>query len=1294
MKKRNYAKIILATSFMLVPTIGGGILVTYNADVSLSSINKNSNTTTSSTSSTSLTSTTDSSSPKEPMVVTNYALGDTFVKNGLTYQVIDRPSGAYPQSLKITAADVATCKLDKLAEDNTTGMVTSEDGSISLPVTEIKEDLFKGATLGTGNSIDIVIPATIQSIGTWSFAEIKNKVSNFTLKEGCKLIDPKSKATSLFRRLNYSGKVVFPNSIDIIPRACFAYSKISSIEFNEESKLEKIDGEVFKYCSELGGILKLPPSLTYIGFYAFQNTGYGVQTVFVSKNCQVEKQVNTSYKDAFCNIQFAKRSNNILTNQEANSIYESIKNVFNDINEPYVSNEQLTTSIETELNKNKVILDKSIKYTLELSSTKYIDFVEVFVTIHFAGEGYSVNDNQYFELLPDGSSIKTKKPLFKDKETWGVGDIFEKNNYMYQVINHTNKNNVEELALKIIKADYTKCNLSQMAENNETGEVTYASGFFGDIRLKVCELESRLFDSVTIGSNQPINIDIPASVEKIGRGAFWNVNNTIKSIKFREGLKEIGPQSFNSFKYNGAINFPATLEIIGSSAFLDAEISNITFAPFSNLKSINNSAFSNCNNLKSPIIFPASLRELANSFSGNSFQESTSYVHKDCQVLKDADNSKLNVINQTEIPLDDLNTIISTIKTTVNKSANKQNIKVLSQEIKSELDKLPIIQSNHMIYDVNVLDAEDGYVQLMTQYTGTVCFVTNDLLVNNGNNIVFKQSFIREKTTRDNYEYNLSPDIKIENAQLENIKNNVISTVEKNKVDWNIPAEATVAINTMPTITTGKSITFAVELSQYYQDGQVVPNPKTIQVKVISTNSSVNENTVWLNLNTLDVNKVATNPFADKTTNEVDNIAIQNFIKDNISTFYKYAPTTLTVDNIQLSEVTKSGINGTISFNININKILDGGFEKAGNSGGKITLTGFKYQQPTQTSFECFLPPELNIDKTKYEEIKANVIQQITAKKAELNIPQDATIQILEEPTNKGKTAFYCKVNINKYFDNNGNLQETPFNISVTAYSTAEDSKSTVALSSKSFALTEADKTTYGFNNTTVNDLMESSNQKGLQDFIKTNANEIFRNLPTDGKDFLQLNIIRDLSNPKLGKLVVKVVATKVLVEGVESTNKDKQQSCNITILGVKEQPATIISSKYNIGNNQEMPSDPRALVPTMKAKIEETMGETKAPNTIVNVQFKRNDSTVIYFHVTITNYYDENGWFVSTPKEMEMRGTGFRYASSTQPEETRPSTTSSNSGTPGWVWAIVVCAILGAIAIGLGIYFFIKKRK
>ncbi len=150
--------------------------------------------------------------------------------------------------------------------------------------------------------------------------------------------------------------------------------------------------------------------------------------------------------------------------------------------------------------------------------------------------------------------------------------------------------------------------------------------------------------------------------------------------------------------------------------------------------------------MKGPIIFPASLRQLSNTFDGSAFKESTSYVHKDCVANKYEGGTKLNVINQTEIPASDLNSIISTIKTTVNKSTNKQDIKALSKEIKSQLDELPIIKDNKMIYDVNVLDAEDGYVQLMTQYTGTVCFVTNDLLVNNGNNIVFKQSFIREKT--------------------------------------------------------------------------------------------------------------------------------------------------------------------------------------------------------------------------------------------------------------------------------------------------------------------------------------------------------------------------------------------------------------------------------------------------------------------------------------------------------------------------------------------------------------------
>ena len=160
-------------------------------------------------------------------------------------------------------------------------------GELRIPntVTSIQDYAFNNCTGLTGN---LVIPNSVTEIGNEAFYNCKGLNGTLTLSNNLKTIG----RSAFYNCSGFKGSLTLPNSVTTIGSSAFERcSGFTSLKLSDA--LSVIPSNAFDRCTSLSGILVIPNSVTEIGNRAFYSTGFN-GTLTLSSN------LKTIGDNAFC----------------------------------------------------------------------------------------------------------------------------------------------------------------------------------------------------------------------------------------------------------------------------------------------------------------------------------------------------------------------------------------------------------------------------------------------------------------------------------------------------------------------------------------------------------------------------------------------------------------------------------------------------------------------------------------------------------------------------------------------------------------------------------------------------------------------------------------------------------------------------------------------------------------------------------------------------------------------------------------------------------------------------------
>ncbi len=557
--------------------------------------------------------------------------GMTFIKNGFTYKVIPNPNYFAPEygfptsqptmALEVIGADTGVVHLDRIADNNSTGVVdyldNSGKGEVALPVTKIAANLLPSAVIGAPTDPKtIIIPDSVSEIGSNAFSSIANNISKIILGNSLRIIGSSAFSnlkcsapivfpqvlttigTSAFENTEFSGELVIPPKVTIISQNAFnGCTGFTSVKF--PNGLKTIQSGAFQSCISLTGRLYIPESVTSIGNQAFwNNSAYEAQSVYVSQTCM--NSINEKQ-------------------QTANLIFKPISQ----------------------------------------RPAGDVPPASVF-TPPFVEPGQDIQ-----ALQPIPGLIQNAK--------WKIGDTFEKNGWTYQVVRNPSYKvpafsqiqDQPELGLKITTAIKGVVSLDNIADDNQTGIVNYSiDRSKGPVALPVVEIGDNIFgvsgnasEALKIGAGTPQEIIIPDSVTRVGNYFLFNMANPVTKFQLGKRLNTIGSYAFNSMKgvqngitlalpeafttmgtaafantpFEGQLALPSKLKAIASSAFSNCKFT--TIALNEGLQTIGSSAFQGCKQLGGTLTIPKSVTSIGNqAFYNTGYPVQKVMISSSCQV--------------------------------------------------------------------------------------------------------------------------------------------------------------------------------------------------------------------------------------------------------------------------------------------------------------------------------------------------------------------------------------------------------------------------------------------------------------------------------------------------------------------------------------------------------------------------------------------------------------------------------------------------------------------------------------
>ncbi len=571
-----------------------------------------------------------------PGVITNdlWKKGDTFIQNGFTYQLIDNPNYFVPDygfpvaqpkmSFKIIAADPGVVNLNQMATNNATGVVDYYDnlgrGHIALPVTSIGANLLPNAVIGAPTTPqEIVIPDSVSEIGENAFTGLVNDVSRIVLGNSLRVI-----GASAFSNLKCIAGLAFPQVTTTIGQYAFENTLFSG-ELVIPPKVKTISDSAFSSCAGFTGV-KFPNGLQIIGNSAFDGC------LGLTGRLYIPESVTNIGNNAFWNN----------TAYETQSVYVS-QNCMNSINES--------------------------------TQTKNL----IFKPISQRPSGEEPPANAFTApFVEPGENIQPQEPIpgLILNSNWNIGDQFETRGWTYEIIKNPSYKippfgelmDQPQIGLKIVKANMGVVDVSQMADDNETGILNYSEDRTkGPIALPVVEVADDPFGvgnaqalsspQLTLGDGSPVNFRLPDTVVKVGYGCF-PIRNQVLSFQLSKNLEYVGPYAFYTFNYDGELILPKTLTTLTQNCFsnswtgrgwtgqlvLPPKIVEVPFTCFAGnrftsiklndgLQRIASLAFCNNQQLGGTLTIPESVVQIQeNAFLHTAFPPQTVFVSSICVI--------------------------------------------------------------------------------------------------------------------------------------------------------------------------------------------------------------------------------------------------------------------------------------------------------------------------------------------------------------------------------------------------------------------------------------------------------------------------------------------------------------------------------------------------------------------------------------------------------------------------------------------------------------------------------------
>ena len=427
---------------------------------------------------------------------------------------------------------------------------------------------------------------------------------------------------AFYQCTNLGGDLVIPSSVTSLGASCFQETAITGLTFSVESALTKINGSAFKLCANLSGNLTIPASVTSIGANAFQ------QTAITSLNFEEGSRLTSLPHYAFDQCTNLGGTITIPVSVKTIGICCFCKTAIDGVVFP--ENSELKIIMQEAFRdcpnfqaNDTLVLPSTVTdiYNAAFFNSPKIKAIRI---TSQSAPTLGKNANVFYNttcpiIIPVGTyfdytSAKGWTFAYQMRITDGTPLTIERNNVLYRPTTDTT-------AFVIGCTDgYTgvvtiKDTIQQWGKTFVPTEIvakafqnTSISGL--DIKNShVKYIRQYAFD----GCRQLEGVvEFPNSLKMIEQYAFQN-NIKLEGVKFEEGLETIGDRVFYlCTSISGTVEFPASLTKLGTYAFgSNTSITGVVFKE--GITTIGSSAFGSCTNITGTIVFPSTLESLGSS---------------------------------------------------------------------------------------------------------------------------------------------------------------------------------------------------------------------------------------------------------------------------------------------------------------------------------------------------------------------------------------------------------------------------------------------------------------------------------------------------------------------------------------------------------------------------------------------------------------------------------------------------------------------------------------------------------